>query len=72
MKSIFLIETNPIIKEYFKDVHCGYITTENNIESARIFKSYEEAQNELNYIVLSDFESKKTLYLSIVSFQVKN
>jgi len=72
MKTIFLIETDPINKSYFFDVHCGYITEVKNIESAQHYESYEKASEQLNYIVKGDFDSRKTLYLSIVKFQVKN
>jgi hypothetical protein len=72
MKTIFLIETNPISKKYFTDIHCGYINESKKIKEAREFKSYDEAQKELNYIVLGGFDSCKTLYLSIVKFTVKN
>ena len=72
MKTIFLIETDPIIKSYFSDVHCGYINDTNDIEEAQHYKNYEEAHERLTDIVKSDYDSKKTLYLSIVKFTVKN
>ena len=72
MKVIYVIETNPIVKEYFSDVHWGYINTVNNIEDTRQFNSYEDAQIHLDYIVTSDFECKGTLYLSIVKFNIFN
>jgi hypothetical protein len=72
MKIIFLIETNPIKKRYFSDFHHGYINESKKIQDARQFKSYDDAQKELNVIVLGCFDSKETLYLSIVKFTVKN
>jgi hypothetical protein len=72
MKTIYLIETNPIIKHYFSDIHCGYINEVGIIKNARHFNSYDAAQKELQYIVLGDFESEKTLYLSIIKLTVKN
>ena len=72
MKTIFLIETDPINKMYFKDVHCGFINVSNSIEHSRQFKTYDNAQKILNDIVLNDYTSEKILYLSIVKFTVKN
>lgn len=71
MKTIFLIETSPIVKEYYSDVYCGFLNTTNTIERAMQFESYKQAQSQLNTIVLSDFEHDKTLYLSIVRYAVK-
>ena len=72
MNTIYLIETDPINKEYYQDVHCGWVNTSNTISESRIYKSYEDAQKDIEYIVTGDFDSSKTLYLSIVKFITKN
>lgn len=72
MKTIFLIETHPVKKKYYTDVHCGFINTSKKISQAKQYENHEDAQNDLIYIVTNDFDSKKTLYLSIVKLTVKN
>ena len=72
MKTIFLIEVDPITKEYFKDVNCGYINNSHSIKDSKQFKTYQEASEQLTNIVISNYDSEKTLYLSIVKFIVKD
>ena len=71
MKTIFLVETHPVNKSYFSDVHVGWINETNSIEEAQHFTSYEEANKVLTDILTSNYSSKETLYLSIVHFEVK-
>jgi hypothetical protein len=71
MKKIYLIETCPINKEFFTCFYSGFVNTTKDIEDAQNFKNYDDAQKRLQDIVLGGFDSKKTLYLSIVSFTIK-
>ena len=71
MNKVYLIETHPVSKEYFTDIHCGYVNITNKVEDARTFATYDFAQNTLIDIINSDYESEVTLYLSIVEFHVK-
>ena len=72
MKTIYLLETHPVKKEYYTDVHCGHVNTTKKINEAFVFDSYENALEQIKYLLTSDFESEYTLYMSIVKHYVKN
>jgi len=60
----YYIELHPVNLTYFSGMHQGTICTTNNIEDARYFNTYSDAQKELAYIINNNTDSN--FYISII------